>query len=421
MARRSCNPTAESLYDSYSPGRPRRETYEEMVERMLAPARAGLRVCVAMYGHPGVFVLPAHEAIRRARAEGIEAVMLPGVSAEDCLVADVGFDPGARGCQSFEATDFLIRHRRFDPSCAVLLWQIGGIGVADFRSEAYWNPRGVELLARSLAATYGRDHEVVVYEASPYPVVDPLIHRCPIAELACGADHDRLDSARPAPARPRDRSGAARRVDGDFLARGFEVVAQAFDQGRDAVVHRQEAGVEDVDGFLRSTAVAEKVGRSVLVPPDQQGWNRRRAELRHDSGELRPLRPSSRHEDDAELELGRRLCRGGERRGAEIRRNGVVTRGVQSRGDTGTEVPVCGGATDENRWHDSLHRTLTDPEPGRSRSCIVATAAANMPSAARPQATTGSGEETRSRFSKVSAWRYLVASGAVSARVTKRS
>ena len=70
-------------------------------------------------------------------------------------------------------------------------------------------------------------------------------------------------------------------------------------------MRRQEAGVEDVDGFLRSTAVAEKVRRSVLVPPDQQGWNPRRAELRHDSGELRPLRPSSRHEDDAELELGR--------------------------------------------------------------------------------------------------------------------
>lgn len=177
------NPSAESLYDSYSPGRPRRQTYEEMVERMLAPARAGQSVCVAMYGHPGVFVLPAHEAIRRARAEGIEASMLPGVSAQDCLVADVGFDPGARGCQSFEATDFLVRHRRFDPSCAVMLWQIGGIGVSDFRSEAYWNPRGVEMLARSLATTYGAEHEVVVYEASPYPVVEPLIHRCTLSDL----------------------------------------------------------------------------------------------------------------------------------------------------------------------------------------------------------------------------------------------
>jgi len=177
------NPTAESLYDSYRPGRPRRETYEEIVERMLAPVRRGLRVCAAFYGHPGVFVMPAHEAIRRGRAEGYEAEMLPGVSAEDCLVADVGFDPGNRGCQSFEATDFLIRHRRFDPASALLLWQIGGIGVSDFREEAYWNPRGVAILAETLAATYGDAHEVIVYEASPYPVVPPVVHRCPVSDL----------------------------------------------------------------------------------------------------------------------------------------------------------------------------------------------------------------------------------------------
>lgn len=177
------NPTAESLYDSYRPGRLRRETYEEIVERMLAPVRRGLRVCAAFYGHPGVFVMPAHEAIRRARAEGHDAEMLPGVSAEDCLVADVGFDPGDRGCQSFEATDFLIRHRRFDPASALLLWQIGGIGISDFREEEYWNPRGVAILAETLAATYGEGHEVIVYEASPYPVVPPVVHRCPLARL----------------------------------------------------------------------------------------------------------------------------------------------------------------------------------------------------------------------------------------------
>jgi hypothetical protein len=178
------NPTAETLYDSYAPGRPRRSTYEEMVERVLAPVRRGLRVCVALYGHPGVFVRPAHEAIRIARAEGYDAEMLPGVSAEDCLIADLGFDPGAQGCQSFEATDFLVRHRIFDPTAALLLWQIGGIGIEDFRGDAYWNPAGVAHLAEHLAATYGDAHQVVVYETSPYPVVAPVIHRCPLAELA---------------------------------------------------------------------------------------------------------------------------------------------------------------------------------------------------------------------------------------------
>ena len=66
-----------------------------MAEAILEPVRAGKRVCAAFYGHPGVFVLPSHDAISRARAEGFEATMLPGVSAEDCLVADLGVDPAA--------------------------------------------------------------------------------------------------------------------------------------------------------------------------------------------------------------------------------------------------------------------------------------------------------------------------------------
>ena len=40
-----------------------------MVERILAPVRAGKQVVAAFYGHPGVFVQPSHEAIRRAIAD----------------------------------------------------------------------------------------------------------------------------------------------------------------------------------------------------------------------------------------------------------------------------------------------------------------------------------------------------------------
>ena len=178
------NNTAESLVDSYRAGRPRLETYEEMVERMLAPVRLGKSVCAAFYGHPGVFVTPAHEAIRRARAEGHAAEMLPGISAEDALVADLGFDPGSGGCQSFEATDFLVRRRRFDPTSHLLLWQVGGIGVSDFRDGDLWSRAGLEVLARELAREYGEAHEVVVWEAPPYPISPPKRHRCPLSDLA---------------------------------------------------------------------------------------------------------------------------------------------------------------------------------------------------------------------------------------------
>lgn len=178
------NSTAESLQDSYATGRDRNVTYAEMTERILTPVREGKWVCAAFYGHPGVFASTSHDAIRIARAEGHRARMLPGISAEDCLFADLGLDPGSRGCQSFEATDFLLRQRRFDPSSLLILWQVGAIGVRDYRAEKLWSRQGLEILAARLLESYAPEHEVVLYEASPYPVCEPMMLRIPLSALA---------------------------------------------------------------------------------------------------------------------------------------------------------------------------------------------------------------------------------------------
>jgi len=177
------NPTAESLYDAYGEGRRRDESYREMVERILAPLAAGLSVCVALYGHPGVFVHPSHEAVRRARQAGFPARMLPAISAEDCLYADLLVDPARDGCQSFEASDFLLRNRRFDPSSALVLLQVGVIGRAAYRPGGEPDRRGLAVLTEVLRETYPSDHEVVLYEASPLPLFEPRIHRLPLADL----------------------------------------------------------------------------------------------------------------------------------------------------------------------------------------------------------------------------------------------
>jgi precorrin-6B methylase 1 len=176
-------PGAEKLSDLYAPGKSRRRTYAEMVERVLAAVRRGRRVVLVLYGHPGVFAQPTHAAVRRAREEGFDARMLPGISAEDCLFADLGVDPGERGCQSFEATDFLLRRRRFDPCSALVLWQIGAIGVEDVRTTSLWSRPGLVALTDVLLGSYPRRHEVVVYEASTLPIVEPKRARATLAEL----------------------------------------------------------------------------------------------------------------------------------------------------------------------------------------------------------------------------------------------
>jgi Tetrapyrrole (Corrin/Porphyrin) Methylases len=204
------NPRSRSLDSLYAPGKPRRETYAEMVEELLKPVRAGRDVCAAFYGHPGVFVNPGHEAIRRARAEGYRARMLPGVSALDCLVADLGIDPAVTGLQSYEATDFVVHRRRPDTAATLVLWQIGVVGELDYAT----GPRreNLALVVDRLARAYPREHEVIVYEASPYPLVaDPFVLRLPLEELT-GARVPLLATLVVPPTRKprRDRALAAR-------------------------------------------------------------------------------------------------------------------------------------------------------------------------------------------------------------------
>ncbi|HXT52335.1 MAG TPA: SAM-dependent methyltransferase [Thermoanaerobaculia bacterium] len=177
------HPRAESLADVFWEGRPRQPAYDEIVERLLAPLREGVNVCVALYGHPGVFVYSSHQAIRRAREEGFAARMLPGISAEDCLFAALEVDPAADGCQSFEATDFLIRRRIFDPHSGLVLWQIGALGVVTYHLRDLWNDDGLNVLVEVLARQYGPDHQVTVYEATFYPMCPPLIQPTRLADL----------------------------------------------------------------------------------------------------------------------------------------------------------------------------------------------------------------------------------------------
>jgi precorrin-6B methylase 1 len=175
------NSSAESLQHFYRRNKDRLTSYHEMIERILECVRSGLDVCVAFYGHPGVFVYPSHEALRQARQEGFAVSMLPGISAQDCLFADLGIDPARTGCQSYDATDFLLSRRRPDPCSGLLLWQPSVVGEPGYRTTA--NRRGLRLLTKSLLRSYAPGHEVTLYEAAPYPLCKPHIVRLPLAKL----------------------------------------------------------------------------------------------------------------------------------------------------------------------------------------------------------------------------------------------
>jgi uncharacterized protein YabN with tetrapyrrole methylase and pyrophosphatase domain len=184
--------------------------YAEMTEEILAAVRRGSRVCAAFYGHPGVFVTPSHDAIERARTEGFPARMLPAISAEDCLVADLGVDPGEQGWQSYEATDLLLRRYRLEPAAALVVWQVDGIGKLDWDLEP--EPGGLRELAELLLEAYPPRHEVVFYTASLYPIVGPSVERVPLEDVVALAAAPGPTLYVPALPRPPIDRDAARRL-----------------------------------------------------------------------------------------------------------------------------------------------------------------------------------------------------------------
>lgn len=177
------NPSALSLATYYQEGMARIHTYNAMVEHILGCVRNGDVTVGAFYGHPGVFAYPSHESIRRARAEGYSAKMLPGISAEDCLFADLGVDPAVSGCQSYEATDFLFNNPVIDSSSQLILWQIGTLGDWTFKTRQY-DTRAMPLLVQRLAAYYPMEHPVILYEAATLPNVEHTSSQIPLCYLS---------------------------------------------------------------------------------------------------------------------------------------------------------------------------------------------------------------------------------------------
>lgn len=179
---RRMNLQVRSLQPFYQEGKSRMRTYREMVSAILDEVRGGRRVCGAFYGHPGVFAWVPHQAIALARAEGFPATMEPGISAEDCLYADVGIDPGRVGCQHYEATQYMLYRRRIDTGAWLILWQVGLAGDRSLRRYGTGTAYR-QLLVDVLARDYPRDHEVVVYRAVTLAIQPPRIERVRLADL----------------------------------------------------------------------------------------------------------------------------------------------------------------------------------------------------------------------------------------------
>jgi precorrin-3B methylase len=176
------HPDVRSLQNYYEEGKSRKITYRQMVEAMMTEVRAGRKVCGVFYGHPGVFAWAPHKSIEVARDEGFRAYMVPGISAEDCLIADLGIDPGKWGCFQLEASQLLMFHRRIDTTALLILWQVGLVGDLEFSRYSTGRPER-EIFVQRLMQDYPGDHEVILYEAATLPLMNHRAERLPLKDL----------------------------------------------------------------------------------------------------------------------------------------------------------------------------------------------------------------------------------------------
>lgn len=165
---------SESLDRFYKAYHLRNDCYKAMTEYVLTTLRQEQHVCFALYGHPTIVAKPGVKAATQARSEGFHTKILPGISSEDCLFADLMINPTETGYLSYEATDFLVYQRILDSRCHVVLWQVGIIGALGY-PEQHDNSDGIHLLTKKLLQYYDAEHEIYLYEAAQYPHLEPCI------------------------------------------------------------------------------------------------------------------------------------------------------------------------------------------------------------------------------------------------------
>jgi len=63
----------------------------------------------------------------------------------------------------------------------VILWQVGLVGEWSFDPAP--SMRGLPLLIERLLELYPAEHETILYEASPYPMCEPIVQRLPLRDV----------------------------------------------------------------------------------------------------------------------------------------------------------------------------------------------------------------------------------------------
>ena len=171
LVRDRCDSVVD-LTDEYERGSERSDSYEAMARRVLdRAADADDPIAFAVYGHPTAGVTPTELIRKRATDRDMRVEIVPGISSLDCLYAELGIDPFARGMQVFEATDLLLYDIDLDPETPAFVVQVGltGTRLYDDRDSL---PERFTPLKRHLLQFYPPDHTVSLVRTATMAVAE---------------------------------------------------------------------------------------------------------------------------------------------------------------------------------------------------------------------------------------------------------
>jgi precorrin-6B methylase 1 len=152
----------------YAVGKSYSDAYQSIINEVIDAVRGGNRVVYAQQGSPAFQAFTASEILKIARSEGRNAIMLPGISSLECLMAVLA--------EEFALTDFQVLNAGSvasgaavpDPRLSCFIVNLARHTSATIlKSQSKVSPKKIVNLVRALQTALPKQHPIHILTIEP--------------------------------------------------------------------------------------------------------------------------------------------------------------------------------------------------------------------------------------------------------------
>ncbi len=152
----------------YQDGRSFNTAYSDIIDDVLSTVRSGKKTVYAVQGSPAFLAYTSIELVRRVTIEGRRAVMVPGVSSFECLLAALALHHDLYDIQLYNCASVVTSSSKIDPRTPCLLFNLS-VHASPVISKAtnQFEPEQVEVLRQALSTLYPQSHALKLLVVHP--------------------------------------------------------------------------------------------------------------------------------------------------------------------------------------------------------------------------------------------------------------